>query len=251
MEVHAHTHSLRKKWTHYFWEFLMLFLAITLSFFVENKREHIVERLRAKQFAKSLIDDLSRDSTELHNCRLHSNIIADAIDSLRELLRGKNFKNIKGNHLYYYGRQLINNHPFIPYDATMEQLKNSGSLRYFKNPSLLDKITEYDRTTRRLVFDQGNDVRTQYVQELQARFFDINQIELIKIKNGTDWSFENDSALHIQTGLLIYGPTELQELKQFARLKSSTLRNFSRRTEPMLEQIRGLIAELKKEYHLK
>ncbi len=36
MEVHAHTHTAaesvslrgRKKWTHYFWEFLMLFLAV-------------------------------------------------------------------------------------------------------------------------------------------------------------------------------------------------------------------------------
>ena len=28
MEVHAHTHTARKKWTHYFWKFLMLFLAV-------------------------------------------------------------------------------------------------------------------------------------------------------------------------------------------------------------------------------
>ena len=28
MEVHAHTHTARKKWTHYFWEFLMLFPAV-------------------------------------------------------------------------------------------------------------------------------------------------------------------------------------------------------------------------------
>ena len=28
MEVHAHSHTARKKWTHYFWEFLMLFLAV-------------------------------------------------------------------------------------------------------------------------------------------------------------------------------------------------------------------------------
>ena len=32
MEVHAHSHTPRKKWTHYFWEFLMLFLAVTLGF---------------------------------------------------------------------------------------------------------------------------------------------------------------------------------------------------------------------------
>ena len=28
MEVHAHTHTARKKWTHYLWEFLMLFLSV-------------------------------------------------------------------------------------------------------------------------------------------------------------------------------------------------------------------------------
>jgi len=40
MEVHAHSHTERKKWTHYFWEFFMLFLAVTLGFLVENQREH-------------------------------------------------------------------------------------------------------------------------------------------------------------------------------------------------------------------
>ena len=50
MEVHAHTHTPRKKWTHYFWEFFMLFLAVTAGFLVENQREHYVEHLREKQF---------------------------------------------------------------------------------------------------------------------------------------------------------------------------------------------------------
>ena len=36
MEVHSHTHTPRKKWTHYFFEFLMLFLAVTLGFLVKT-----------------------------------------------------------------------------------------------------------------------------------------------------------------------------------------------------------------------
>ena len=39
MEVHAHTHTARKKWTHYFWEFLMLFLAVFSGFLAEKKRK--------------------------------------------------------------------------------------------------------------------------------------------------------------------------------------------------------------------
>jgi hypothetical protein len=47
MEVHAHlasgethTHTPRKKWTHYSWEFLMSFLAAFGGFLAENQREH-------------------------------------------------------------------------------------------------------------------------------------------------------------------------------------------------------------------
>jgi hypothetical protein len=48
MEVHHHAHTARKKWTHYFWEFLMLFLAVFAGFLAENQREHIVEHQRKK-----------------------------------------------------------------------------------------------------------------------------------------------------------------------------------------------------------
>ena len=66
MEVHHHAHDPaaphhKKNWKSYFWEFLMLFLAITLGFLVENQREHYIEHLRAKEFAKSLIKDLESD----------------------------------------------------------------------------------------------------------------------------------------------------------------------------------------------
>ncbi|HKB45173.1 MAG TPA: hypothetical protein VKC90_12315, partial [Chitinophagaceae bacterium] len=62
MEVHAHSHTARKKWYHYFWEFFMLFLAVSLGFFVENLRERITETHRENEFAKALYTELSDDS---------------------------------------------------------------------------------------------------------------------------------------------------------------------------------------------
>ena len=43
MEVHHHAHTSRKKWTHYFWEFLMLFLAVFCGF-LARKREGTYDR---------------------------------------------------------------------------------------------------------------------------------------------------------------------------------------------------------------
>ena len=47
MEVHHHPHTSGKKWTHYFWEFLMLFLAVFCGFIAENFREHQIEKKEA------------------------------------------------------------------------------------------------------------------------------------------------------------------------------------------------------------
>jgi hypothetical protein len=53
MEVHHHTHAAhgKKTWKDYFWEFLMLFLAVFCGFLAEYQLEHIIEHQRAKVFA--------------------------------------------------------------------------------------------------------------------------------------------------------------------------------------------------------
>src|SRR5213078_2921241 len=71
MEVHPHTHTSRKKWTHYLWEFLMLFLAVFCGFLAENFREHQAEHQREKQYIKSLIADLKSDQQILSQHILH------------------------------------------------------------------------------------------------------------------------------------------------------------------------------------
>ena len=67
MEVHHHAHTARKKWTHYFWEFLMLFLAVFCGFLAEYKLEHVIEHQRELKYVKSLIQDLKADTASLQH----------------------------------------------------------------------------------------------------------------------------------------------------------------------------------------
>src|SRR5258705_13281892 len=99
MEVHAHSHTVpiaigRKKWTHYLWEFLMLFLAVFCGFLAENIREHRVEQLRAKEFARSLVQDLQNDTTAIKVQKKSGGIFIAVADSLLSLskrqLEGRN-----------------------------------------------------------------------------------------------------------------------------------------------------------------
>src|SRR6188474_53887 len=65
MEVHTHSHTARKKWTHYFWEFLMLFLAVFCGFLAEYQLEHKIEKNKEKQFMVSMIEDLKADTSAI------------------------------------------------------------------------------------------------------------------------------------------------------------------------------------------
>src|SRR6185503_18682097 len=85
MEVHAHTHTARKKWTHYFWEFLMLFLAVFCGFMAENIREHKIEQHRAEEFAKSLMQDLQNDTAAITTEKKSALIYISIVDSLLQL----------------------------------------------------------------------------------------------------------------------------------------------------------------------
>src|SRR5678810_1108541 len=66
MEVHHHSHTARKKWTHYFWEFLMLFLAVFCGFFAEYQLEHTIEHQREKEYIRSMIEDAKTDTANIH-----------------------------------------------------------------------------------------------------------------------------------------------------------------------------------------
>jgi hypothetical protein len=99
MDVHHHTHSEKKKWTHYFWEFFMLFLAVTLGFLVENQREHYIERQRAYEFAESLIADLKKDTAQLSSDIKQIDFVTPRIDTFRTLAQTKNIRDLPGGTL--------------------------------------------------------------------------------------------------------------------------------------------------------
>lgn len=45
MEVHAHPHTIRKKWTYYLWEFLILFFAPFIGSWKEIKQRVKINNL--------------------------------------------------------------------------------------------------------------------------------------------------------------------------------------------------------------
>ena len=86
MEVHHHSHH-PKKWKEYITEFIMLFAAVTLGFFAENQREHLVERHRENQYIQSLYEDLKKDTSMLNTIIAYNDIQINKIDTVNKIIK--------------------------------------------------------------------------------------------------------------------------------------------------------------------
>ena len=80
MEVHHHSHH-PKKWKEYITEFIMLFAAVTLGFFAENQREHLVESHREQQYMQSFYEDLKNDTSTLNNIVRYDTVQIGKLDT--------------------------------------------------------------------------------------------------------------------------------------------------------------------------
>jgi len=139
MEVHQHSHSHGKKnWKTHTWEFLMLFLAVFCGFLAEYQLEHIIEHQREKEFAQALYDEFLADSVSVAN-KLNARLEKEKdCDYLYRYIKDSSLTDLPREFYPAFTTvfYLINNYKFEPKDGVLSQMRNSGSLRYFKSAAL-------------------------------------------------------------------------------------------------------------------
>jgi hypothetical protein len=169
MEVHHHAHTERKKWTHYFWEFFMLFLAVTLGFFVENQREHYIEKKRAAEYASELLFDLARDTSRLNDGIDYYTWRENSQDSLISLLSTNN-EQYDAPGFYSILRSMDTWRVPVGFSNTYDDLKTSGLLRYFTQDGIAGKLKSYYQ--QYINFSYYEDELAQYVKDFCEPFLD-------------------------------------------------------------------------------
>jgi hypothetical protein len=247
MEVHAHAHTERKKWTHYLWEFLMLFLAVFCGFLAEYQLEHKIEKSREEQFMRSMIEDLKADTANIAHLKKLRDVKLQMSDSLCTAIIEKRYTE-NGAAFYYYGRNVSRRAFFFSADGTMQQLKNSGGLRLISKTAISDKIIAYDVLYREIISQQQYvELQINEYRELAGKVFDASVFRSMPTLNDTILTIRlagNPQLADHSPGLL----NEMANKLNYWSLGSSRL-------STLLEQLRkkadDLIELIKKEYHLK
>jgi hypothetical protein len=232
----------------------MLFLAVFCGFLAENIREHKVEHLRAKEFATSLVKDLHNDTSALAAQKKLRNQFVSISDTLINLsktqLDGANATKFSfyTRFMYWTGG--------VPWNrTTFDQIKNSGSLRYFKH-RLLEKLMKYDAIINEIEAEffnhetRGNNLLYSINRILEPPFHqDVSRLFLATsdtISNATLQSY-----LSVKTPSLENRREEIRELLNMIVVQQRNLRFGEEKLSQAEKLATELINEFREEYHLK
>ncbi|MEO6612698.1 MAG: hypothetical protein ABIT05_08470 [Chitinophagaceae bacterium] len=253
MEVHAHSHTPRKKWTHYFWEFLMLFLAVFCGFLAENFREHQLEHKRERQYMASMASELNYDLGQYEKVLKKISVLTPALDSF--------YNNIKNAEYFQYRLEprwntVINNTtaPYFPSMPTLQQLKNSGNLRLIKDHEVERSIMIYEAFIEGHLRKNGDDVNqaAHKVYEFEDRFCDYTDFNRVTTENLNNKKTQNrDNALPFEMPLLIKDPLQLNQFANSIVNYRAFLYGYYTNILTAKEKTTALLELINKEYHFK
>ena len=176
MEVHHHSHH-PKKWKEYITEFIMLFAAVTLGFFVENYREHYVEKMREGQFILDIRKDIIFDSVQLSNLDRQNKLRRNYYDSLLVIYKKGDWVN-EIPSIQKYNSVLSGKITWEPRQETYKQLISTGSLRYFSDRKFVEELKEYEIQLTKLAFR-----RQRFLQHMYDFYEPINQKHFVTLYN--------------------------------------------------------------------
>ena len=247
MEVHTHAHTQRKKWTHYFWEFLMLFLAVFCGFLAENQREHFIEHQREKQFIRSLFRDIKTDTARINELINGRDMRQERLDSLLFMLNSDSAASFTRD-IYFLAVTIprINLFQLTPSDGTMQQLKNSGGLRLIRSRVTIDSLLKYDAAVRSLVrLDDQEQSIVNIQREMAPKIF--NGIQLSKFSDEENIALRAKLSPSLEPGY----KSSLNEFNYRIVSVINVNKGYKREARKILKQAINLLEILKKEYHLK
>jgi len=246
MEVHHHAHTERKKWTHYLWEFIMLFLAVFCGFLAENQREHYIEHQREKQYMRSLLEDLQTDTTTINRVHRRALTQLSFLDSLIELGNHSPAKADDIHKLYFLqgnSTRFLNIH-FE--DGTSSQLKNAGGMRLIRKEEVARAIREYwDHTETLYRVRDRLEMVGENIADVSSRIF--------YNKYFVPGKEPLDPPIEIKTGAVLIDNDPKLMAEYINRVASKLLRTkvYIVELESTLQMADRLVELIKEEYHLK
>ncbi|RBW63148.1 hypothetical protein DS884_00305 [Tenacibaculum sp. E3R01] len=125
-----------KKWNKYLFEFLSIFLAVTLAFLLDRWNDERKNNIAENKILKEIYNGLERDSIDIANDEQYFKVAFRGLNYFSDIIDGKTIKNDSLVMFYYlFSRESI----VVQNKSGYESLKSKG-LETIKSDSLRSKI---------------------------------------------------------------------------------------------------------------
>lgn len=192
-----------KKWSRYFFDFILLFVAVSLGFIVDNLREEAGLRDREQQYLRLLTQDLTADSAQCEELILSFVRKTHGLDSLLE-----SFDLSTANSFSAAGPELMHRHltgipDFVPANGTLQQLKSAGGFITIQDQQTVKRILEFDAVVQLELMHQSA-MNTYYLDKMwesKAQHVDMRELKdrfERKLRSGRPVILYNDRNTHIR-----------------------------------------------------
>ncbi len=245
MEVHHHPNPEEKSIKEYLLEGLMIFLAVMMGFIAENIRESISDNEKGKEYVMGLVQNLKDDTTYISQVldenhgkldRLQKLMMLSHEDLSNPAIR-KSIYQLSGSGIGYYS-------VFKSNDATMQQLKNSGGLRFIRKKHAADSIAKYL-------------IQLEAIYASEAVYLTATNTAINASHEVLDYSVYYDSTYHNNKGftekpltILVTDPFKLKVFFNKVDFELGATRMYVMNLERRRPFMIDLLNYLKKEYQL-
>jgi len=142
---------MKKKWKHYLFEFVILFVAVLAGFWADNWREKLSDGRREKEYIGFLISDLNSDKKKVLDLKGNLEYRNLNLDTLIDEFNADNLK-MKASELHFHAMNvsmIVSGSGLDPTDAAFTLLQNDG-FRVIQERSIVDSVFLYYEGVRRL-----------------------------------------------------------------------------------------------------
>ncbi len=242
MEVHHHPHVPhgKKMFKEYLLEFIMIFLAVTMGFIAENIREVISDHSKEHEYISGLIENFSKDTTELKTIIKQNIKQIKGLDSLRRVNKDKLSEvSIQDSLFILTARYIFYSNKFKNDDITLAQLRGAGGYRYIRNTTVIDSVASYESRMK--------DIDTEFIyvdnflgktRELSSYLFDISRAQQF---------FRHSAKIKI---MISHDKTRIDQFYNQAYFAEVSLDGYLGMLKEHLIFTKTMITLLKKEYTL-
>jgi hypothetical protein len=236
----------------YFFDFLMLFLAVTLGFFADNYREDLSDKQKEKQNIESIIRTVAGDTLNMQRVINENEFYITGIDSFIALKKlNINSAGFKQKYYYFAFNYLLSEQYYKQNEAGYEQLSTSGVLRLITKDEVVSNLAAYNNSYITDVLSQEVICHELFMQQADL---------LSKILNLTtmrDPTIPESDMADIHSDLytskleeLYKEPLTIKEMYNLAVSLCVSNYVYVYILQHQLERGRNLIDFLKEEYHL-